>query len=63
MSDGEEAAFATPTQRSILSVLVFGSYRFAVAFNRGAQRVPRKTRAFDAGGEFAHAGEGFSRPR
>jgi hypothetical protein len=44
---------------SILSVLVFGGDRFAAAFNRRAERVPRKTRAFDAGGEFADAGEDF----
>jgi hypothetical protein len=44
---------------SILSVLVFGSDRFAVAFNRGAQRVPGEAGAFDAGGVFADAGEDF----
>jgi hypothetical protein len=42
---------------SILSVLVFGGARFVTSFNRRAQSVPRKTRAFDAGGELAHAGE------
>src|SRR5215813_3819278 len=44
---------------SILSVLVFGGDRFAAAFNRRAQSVPRKAGAFDAGGELAHAGEDF----
>jgi hypothetical protein len=44
---------------SILSVFVFGGDRFLAPFNRRAQRVPQKTRAFDAGLEFAHAGEEF----
>ena len=44
---------------SILSVLALGGARFAMAFNRSAQSVPLKARAFDAGGEFAHAGEDF----
>src|SRR5262245_61694375 len=49
----------TPRERLILSVFVFSGDRFALAFNRRAQRVPRKAGAFDAGGELAHAGEDF----
>jgi len=40
-------------------VFVFGGDRFASAFNRGAQSVPRKAGAFDAGRVFADAGEDF----
>ena len=40
-------------------MFVFGRDRLVVAFNRRAKRVPRKTRAFDAGGEFTHTGEDF----
>jgi hypothetical protein len=40
-------------------MLLFGGASFAAAFNRGAQHMPPKTRAFNAGGEFAHPGEDF----
>ena len=50
----------TNPEKSCQSCLCSSSVvRFALAFNRGAQSVPGEAGAFDAGGEFADAGEDF----
>jgi hypothetical protein len=40
-------------------VFVLGSDLFVAPFNRRVQSVPGEAGAFDASGEFAHAGEDF----